>query len=246
MKLKYGAYLHGDNECEVTINREVWRDNTGKRRGYIERWSIRGKLLAAGADLVADLTTKINALITAYTSDGQDLVLYESDGVTETSHKLDTSASFGGVKVLNGPSFPSGRGAEYATYRDYTIFVEAKFTDATHDTISFVETISVSGTGDSRFIYIQPLKGKAVKQTVAKKSVVLVSQDGSAVGRTAYPTPPGPVSSTYEHKERRRITKKSPKREADATYREYEISWHYEFEKPSDFTSAQKTPSTWI
>lgn len=245
MILKYGTYTHGDCECAISISRETWRDGTGKRRGYLERWTITGRIFASGADLVANLTAQINAIETAYASDGSNLILYESDGTTPTGHGMTSSSMVGGVKV-SGPSFPSGKGPEYATYREYTITAEGKYESDTHEILSFGETISVSGTGGAKFIMLTPLDGAPIKQTIASKTPVVISQSGSAVGRSGYPTPPNPVSAINEHKDTRNIQKKNPERQADGTYKNYEITWQYTMEKTSDFTSSQKTPSTWI
>ncbi len=246
MILKYGTFTHVANSVSLVIDRQVWRDDTGRRRGFIETWTLAGRLLATGADLVGNLTTQINALIAAYDVDEQDLTLFESDGTTPTAHILDTSASTGGTRVLSGPSFPSGTGAEYATFRDYTIVVEAKFQDSTEETLSFTETISVTGTGGKRFVMLPVLRGRPVKQTVLERTPVMLTQSGTAVGRTAYPRPPDPISRQDERVDQRQIIRQSPKRDANGDLTEFEISWRYVFERAAKFSRRATTPNTFI
>jgi hypothetical protein len=244
MILHYGSYVHGQNEVGITITRETWRDDTGRRRGYVETWTINGRLRATGADLVGNLTTQIAALKTGYAADGGSLTLYQDNGSTPTGHTLVSSSCWGGIKV-DGPSFPSGQGAEYATYRDYTIravgYVEGTVAD---DIVSYVETIMVTGTGGQRFVHLQPLRGAPVQQITAQQTLVRVTQSGSAVGRTGYPLPPEPAGEAGSEKEdERSIGHKSPKRGADGEYREYETTWQYVFESavPVD----ELLPRTW-
>lgn len=245
MILSYGAYDHADGECDIGIVRTPWRDGSGRYRGRVETWTIHGRMFASGADLVADLTTKIGLLETAYGTDGSSLILYESDGFTETAHKLNDGTSAGGVRVISGPSFPSGAGPEYATHRDYTITVEAKYQTASETTVEFEESITSVGTGGSRFVIHTALTGPPVRQTVADYTPSTLVQEGRAVGRSGYPSVPAPASSSDEHVDRRRISRNSPKRLADGTYEDYEVSWHYEFEKTTAFSLAAGTPHAW-
>lgn len=245
MILHYGSYVHGQNEVGISITRETWRDDTGRRRGYIETWTINGRLKATGADLVANLTTQIAALKAGYASDGGNLVLYQDNGSTATSHALTSSACWGGVQV-DGPYFPSGQGAEYATYRDYVIRAVGKVEGTVADDIvSYVETITVTGTGGQRFVHLQPLRGEPVKQVVAQQTPVRVTQSGSAVGRTGYPLPPEPAEDPESEKlDEQMISHKSPKRGADGRFREYETTWQYVFESAAP-PRGDLVPATW-
>lgn len=238
MKLTYNSLTLTD--CfELQISRQVRRDPTGKRQGYTERWNVRGWL--TGADAAA-LTTAINSLKTAYGSDGHDLSLTTNASVA-TSHKLTDADSVDGVKITGGPSFPDGTGPEYANVRHFEIVAEADFDDVgLANLVSFQESVMREGTGGERWLTQTPLDGPVISQSVARYTPVVIVQAGSAVGLNSYPTPPAPLLPSSEHTDRRRIARKGPDRLADGSYRNFEISWQYEFETGA---GSDPTPSNW-
>ena len=243
MILKYGTrYTSYDGECELTISKMVWYDDAHRRRGYIEKWNIRGRLMASGADLEANLTTQLADLETQFGANGHDLTLYESDGVTETAHKLDSSAGIDGVRI-ESISYPRGSGAQYATHRDYEIVASLRVEDASNDVLAYTETISVMGTGGSAFVLRQPLRGRPIKQGVATHTPVRIIQQGSAVGRTAYPTFPRPLYPADLINPSRMRSRKAPKR-YNNSYREYEITWSYEMIRT--IRTGARSPDTWL
>lgn len=240
MYVKYGGYSHQNNECSIQIQREAWRDTDDVLRGYIERWTINGRMKAAGADLVADLTTDIGALKTAYATDGSDIGLYEDDG-TPTAHVLTSSGCVGGVRVITQPSFPVGDQAEYATYRTYTITLEGRVETAALGWLAYQDSISTVGTGEGEFVVRTPLVGDPVRQDTSTRTPVKIRQSGSATGRTSWPSPANPVLPAYEHKAARNVTYQSPKY-INGSYREYTVQWSYEFECTAMPSLSQRQP----
>jgi hypothetical protein len=122
MILRYGSYSHPDNEVIISISQRPTFNEIGLRSGYVASWSIQGMLQGSS---VSDLSTKIIALESAYGADGLDLVLYDSDGST-VRHAMRNTGSRTGVKILD-LSYPTGDGAEYVTFRTYTIQAEAEY-----------------------------------------------------------------------------------------------------------------------
>jgi hypothetical protein len=243
VKLKWGAYelAVSTGGFSLQLARTPRRGPTGTRIGYTERWTVQGWL--RGADPAA-LTTVINALLLAFSSDGQDLGLY-TDADVATSHVLTNASTIGGTRVIEGPSFPEGQGAEYANQRAFLVVVEADFEDAGAATLlAFQESISITGTGGARFVYHSPIFGPPIKETVSAYSTVTIVQSGSAIGRAAYPTVPGPLLSSDEHVERRQISRKGPERLANGAYRNFECSWTYEFELSGGSSNATN-PNYW-
>lgn len=241
LKLKIGSGYSLTNQSAVSITRTNRRDSTGRKIGYTERWEITGWLTGANASA---LTTAIGLLVAACV-DGADVGLYESGSPdVATSHILTSSSTIGGTR-LEGPKFPVGQANEYANQRTFTLTVEADFESAgiTGTLVSFQETVAITGTGGPRFVTQTPLDGPVISQTVSRRSPVVIVQSGSAVGFSSYPTVPGPLLGAGEHEDRRQVNYKSPERQADgATYRNYEVSWSYEFEVA---TSSVSAPHTW-
>lgn len=225
MILKYGAYAHALGEATIVISTSALATPRGGKIGQRERWEIAGFLQAATQ---ADLTRAIDALKAAYAIDGQELAIYLPDGVTRTSHVLGASRA----RVVSGPSFPEGRGAEYSTYRSYQIVIEADMPTWAAGAAPLVweESLSFSG-GGARFVYLTTLAGPPQRQRVAQATTFRVTQAGRAIGEVAYPAPSGPLWPAAEHIDQRRIERHSPRQpRAGGGWTEYEIAWHYAFE----------------
>ena len=241
MKLVYGGYALAISTggAAVSISGQPRRDSTGRMIGRTERWTIHGWLTGANA---AALTIVIDALKAAFAVDGLDLGLY-TDADVATSHVISSAATLGGVRVTETPSFPEGQGAEYANQRSFQVTLEADFeTGGLANLASFVETVSITGTGGPRFVTQVPLEGPAIAQVVSQASPVVITQSGSAIGLASYPTVPQPLLTSGEHVDRRRVEYKSPQRLANGAYRNYEVAWSFEFEEQA---AAAPLPNAW-
>lgn len=226
MIVSYGSHAHPDNQCAVTIDRDVWRDTEGVRVGYTERWTLRGLIFGDGT--VANLTSLIGTLEAAYAIDKQDLKLL--DGATATAHSLLNASCTGGTKVVS-VRYPKGEGPEYATYREFEIVVEGKVRSTTGLT-SYTETIGVVGTGGPEFVMRQPLQGQPIKQEVNTATPVQITQQGSALSDAGYPTPPACVMPASEHVMRRSVTHTLPRYD-NGSYVDYGTQWSYQMESES-------------
>lgn len=222
--LKYGSYAHQPGEASLQISKNWTYDEKKAKSLETRSWTIDGLLIGTS---VADMKTKIAALEAAYSTNGLDLILYQGDGVTETAHVLKSFGSEGGVRV-DSIDFPSSQGPEHLTYRTYRISVSADYAIVgRRELIFFHETVSTSGGGE-RHVWQETMTGPPVKQTVAKQTVYLATQSGSAIGNKAYPTVPRPLFP--EHQDGKvKITKDGPKEVAPGVYKEFQIAWEYNF-----------------
>lgn len=234
LQLQYGAYVHQPSEAEVIITSSAERSDRGLLLGLRERWHIRGFLQATDQ---ATLSTAINSLKTAYSQDDQTLGLYFSDTGSATSHVISPSNTMGGIKVIQPISFPVGKGAEYSTYRQYEVVLEAIVINSvqlsgTASTEEYDEGIAFTSTGGPRFVYLQTLYGTPVKQLVAQQTTQKVVQQGRAVGRFAYPTPSQPIWPDAEHVDLRQISYEAPTRSGNSgtQFTQWVVSWSYVFE----------------
>jgi hypothetical protein len=185
--LKYGAYRHDDNEVTVSISRSAIDSGNGRYIGVAHRWSITGQLLA---DTQAELATKVQLLESAYARWNRDLVLY-GDG-DRVLHALLNAGSTTGVRITDPVSYPDGTGAQWSTFRDYTIGATAEYPVTTGFVLrSFSEAISRSG-GHPRIVALECVNGPADIQMVAQRTAYRVQQSGSATAFRGKPTPPPP------------------------------------------------------
>lgn len=240
MYLKYGNYQHAVGEVSVVISKQGLFTETGIARGVRERWDIAGQLHAADP---AALTTAINAMAAAYAVQGQDVGFY-FEGGQPSSHFIDSSATNGGVRVVVPPSFPQGRGAEYSTFRNFSLAVEAEWLAADQAVLEWRETLSYSG-GGQQFAFLQPISGAPVKQVLRQATTYRATQSGQATGFQSYPAIPDPIWPTAEHLDQRQVTYSLPDRQGpagSATYTNYKVSWNYQFESASPLIGI---PTTW-
>lgn len=232
MYLRYGDYIHQVGEAAIVISKTSVLDEFGIKVGYKESWQIAGRLDGTDAN---DLTTKIAALETAYGVNGKDLRLLNSNG-TETAHKLINADSLTGVQIetLN---YPIGEGAEYTTFRNYTITATADYSimsgGGSNGTIAFSQVISIRGTGGPRKVVLETRNGPCVVQYVSQRTPIYITQSGSAVGYLAYPQPPNPIEPQWEDVERRDIRYEAPAvKSTGGRESEWRVSWTYSFSKP--------------
>lgn len=239
--LKYGSYTHEENELTISISKNTLFDSSGVPYAVIQNWNIEGWLFG---DDSSDLTSKIRALETAYSEHGKDLEFFINSA--KSAHTIKSSETVGGIKVINPPHYSKGEGAEYSTFRTYSITLEAEIPLDNNredgDTISFNESLQFVG-GGPRFVYLQTINGKPQKQQVAQSTPYKCVQTGSAVGYKGYPVAPPPMFPGDEHIDQRNITRKSPKKRGTGNqYTDYEISWTYNFESANKFGA---NPNKW-
>lgn len=241
--LAYGNFRHAQDECEVvrTITRDL--NVAGQTLTVRRRWDVRGQLQAA--DSVAVTRAKV-LLEAAYSRQFLPAVLYLNDGRT-VHDALTNRGSTTGVRVVAGPDFPVGRGAEGSTFLTYSLALEVAFEfsapanadgsggggqDATDPNRleSWTETISVTG-GGPRYAIVEVVSGAPVRQLLNEQTKVRVVQRGQAKGFRQYLAPPGPLFPAAENAAERVVEQSSPERpSAVGQPTGYPVSWTYVME----------------
>lgn len=225
--LSYGSYNHPEGEVTVRFRQRPLLSDVGLRIGDTHTWDISGVLQGSS---VGDLTTKINALVAAYSRNGENIGLFETGGIP-TAHYLNSNASQSGVKIISGPDFPDSSGGEYANKRSYEISVEADFvTSGVSNIVSWSETLSFSGGGPLE-VYVTVLRGPPQKQRLAQTTPYRVIQQGNAVGLLRAPSIPKPLFPGAQMR-LPEITETTPEFK-DGKVQNFAISWSYEFQSPT-------------
>jgi hypothetical protein len=215
--LSYGSFSSADAECTVSIRRKAEFDARGQRWLVRHTWQVSGFLQATGTALAE----AIAALEAAYSVDGNDLTL--------GPHSLISSQCLGGTRVIEPPYYPEGRGAELSTYRSYGITVEGMVLTGDGELKEWTETLSLSGDGSPRVIFLPVLNGPPVKQVVQQQTTYRGVQSGRAIGLSTWPTPPPPLFPDAIHGDQTRIDRTDPEWLAGDKVN-YAISWNYVFE----------------
>jgi hypothetical protein len=233
MYLRFGNYTHAVDEAAVVISKRRKINERGFPVGGTETWQIQGQL---NGNSVSDLTTKIQALEAAYAKGGQDIYLLD-DNYNQTAHYLRSSDTVSGV-VATAIVYPFQNGAEYTTFRNYSIEVQASYdidgggggaAGGQNNVVEFDQTTSWQGSGGPQFIVRTTRYGRPIYQQVARETPIMVQQTGSALGYRTYPVPPPPLYPNFEHVERRQITRQHPRIASREGEREFRINWSYSF-----------------
>ena len=233
MILKYGTYAHEIAECSLSISQPRQFNEAGQVAGITQRWIIDGRKEGTS---VADLTTKLAALEAAYSVNGQDLILFDVDGTTQTHHKIISADTIGGTRVVN-LEYPEGRNAEYSTFRTYRITVEADIWTldgvATIDSVgTYSANVDFTGTGGAKFVIRPTMSGAPVKQQIYAQTPVTCIQSGTKTGILGYPAADPPLYPTHEQFDRRQIKRSSTLQKGQPRYT---TNWSYTFLKSTAF-----------
>ena len=237
MIFKYGNYAHARDEVLLRTVEQGIFDSFGRRMGGQIEWTIIGTVIVADSQTLAQtqasLTTALNSLRTAYASDYLDAALYLDDGTTPTTHVLQSSTTFGGVKVAVPPSFlngPWGGRIEYSNRRHYYVVLKAEYRVG-EGLYSWQQDLSIQGTGGPVWRYSPQMSGSPQKQDpLQTASTFYYIQEGQAVGRKAYPAIDPPLFPSIEHQEQRIIKYSSPRDVVPGDEEMFPVSWRYVME----------------
>lgn len=209
MRAKYGSHWHDTSELGIRWESQWLFDAFRRRHGEVLRVTLIGVLRG---DTPAEITTKMNTLRAAYANDYQDFTLFLDDNTTPTAHQILNADSFGGVKVVAGPSYLNGPWSgrpEYAGQRSYYIILQAERRYGT-GLYSWKERLVIRGTGGAKWRYSPQITGDAQRQTLQTHTTFHYIQEGAAVGHDDYPVPPNPLFPSIEHEDERVITFETP------------------------------------
>ncbi len=240
MQLLYGSYAHAENEATVSIQSSRVLNDAEQSIETRTVWSIQGQL---HADSQAELITAIALLEAAYAVDYYDLVLLDNSG--NVAHALRNAGSTTGVRITQPPSYPDGRGAEFSTYRTYTIVAEASYRivppDGQSALVSFSETVSIRGGGPV-YAMVETVEGPAERQRIRNFSACRATQSGQAVGLFDYPPVPAPLFPDFLTEDPV-ISRTGPDKTGPNTLENYKVSWEYQFASPSQLFAL---PNVWV
>lgn len=239
MILGYGNYRHANGEVAIVIDKANVLNAAGIALSQEVRWNLQGMLVNQSGNPTT-LAGMIRNLENAYSVPNQDLVLFQPDGSTVSSHFLYAGSTLGGVRITKPVSYPQGTGPQGVTYRTYSIEIAALLPLGAETGLSeFHEEIQSSGGGPARGL-LEPLMGLPVEQLRKQNTIYRATQQGRAVGFGAYPTIPGPmwpqalITSPN-------ITMGSPQRVGNS-YINWPISWIYQYESANQLSGA---PNIW-
>lgn len=186
---RYGKYSHQVGEVDIARQRDILRDAAGSIIGRMHRWMIRGTLMADG---VASIDLAVQNLLGAYNTPVAYCGMYDTELGPIKSFWLQSNQCIGGIKVMSGPTFPTGAETQHVTQLDYTITLEATVPYVSDGVRDFQEQLAFSGGGPI-YTHLEPLYGLPVKVLAKQNTVYRASQRGRSTGWLSYPAAPPPV-----------------------------------------------------
>lgn len=223
MYVKLGTHQFADNTVTLrSLTSNYRRGSRGRVDRIVKRIVLNGDLIASSQ---AAIRTKIIAFEAAI-EDGRDIGLYHDDN-SKSAHFFDNAQSVSGVRVISF-GYPDGDASEYATARTFDLTLEAEFLPTSFDGLkSFREELTFQGNGGPRRVLIVTLNGIQA-QTTNPRTIQRISQIGSAVGISAYPSVPSPIFGKQQDNERHTIKKTGPTLDG-RLYTDYGVQWSYAF-----------------
>lgn len=224
MRLRYGSYWHGTGEVAVSIDRQAVESALGVPYEVVHTWTVRGRLLG---DTTAQVVAQLALLERAYAAWFRDAVLVDANGLA--CHALLNAGSTTGVKVVKPPSYPTGEGAELATYRDYTVVLQAAYPVSGRPVYrSFRESVRLWGGLPNRRM-VETLNSAPVEYVSGRRTPYRAAQSGTAVGYFDWPPVPAPLfgAGLLEGPDHPAEFASPEFREGRQT--DFAVSWSYQF-----------------
>jgi hypothetical protein len=205
--IKFGAYQHADNECDVT-SFNIQRMYSPRNKLFFQRYTLafQGHMCVTGQ---AAISAAIEELEAAYkirpggvngSAYGMDLDagLYLDTGVA-SAHFLKASTSINGVRVQSF-NYNKDEGGEFATGRSYAIVLQADYLNPESQIYSFSEQVQFIGNLGPKWELVPMFYGPPQVEFVHEMTVQHIIQSGEAVGIQAHPFIPGPLmADNYKH-----------------------------------------------
>lgn len=238
MYVSYGDYDHDNNECWYSIVRNARRSQTGYDMVRNTRITIYGVKKASS---VANLTTALTSLESAYQTQNQDLIFKDNDNSTELVHSIRSANTINGIFVVspvtyalsNIPSGPNwGSGTEYVRSRRFQVTLEyEELVSSAQEIVFWSETLRTIGDGGPEFAVQEAVTGTPQYQNTKQSTMFRVQQTGVAKGLTGYPiaaTPIWPSTPPFKRSQSWTVFK-TPEIWGRNRNLVYPVEWKYEF-----------------
>lgn len=191
MQAFWGRYPFPVNQAATTSSiRVITGDNLRPLRRVVTI-SVDATLDGTGQ---AALTAAEDACKLALAQSYQDFILKQDSGAASGT-RLINQESLSGVRVVSGPDFYDASNGEYVNQRKVRFTAEAVYVYPGSESaiVSWTETLSVQGDGGPDHVWRFPInKFDPFPQEVSRRSLIVTTQSGSAVGHVRYPDFPPP------------------------------------------------------
>lgn len=236
MRWKYGNFEHARKDVDVRVDASVEQSPRGDTIGTRYRIALSGSIFG---DNQSQLVTNIQALQAAYSVNGQDILFMFDDGTPTPDLSIRSQDCIGGVRVMKPPVLTPKSAAQYSTYWDYSIELEAvvRAQSSNSEVVwDFEERIEFTGTGGPQTFYVELKNAPAQAQRSRRYSMCQCTQSGTITGLNGYlrNRVPPPRFPSLLVPTSARISKQSP-RKINGEFTEFTIAYSYSFESNTPF-----------
>lgn len=202
MILRIGPGLFELNEVWFVPTQRMRIGQTGRYIYDEVQWTIHDIIVS---DSQANLTTAIQAREAALRNITGDVVFLESDGTTETAHKIPFAQTIEGIKarliqypggLRSGGQRVFGAGAEYLdssrTFRYLVTQISARIINVENE-IAFYQQSHRYNLGGTQFAVQGAFQGPPARFNIMQTAPNWAIQRGRIVGVTGYPAAPATV-----------------------------------------------------
>lgn len=236
MRWKYGNFEHARKDVDVRVDASVERSPRGDPIGTRYRIALAGSIFG---DSQSQLIQNIEELQAAYSVNRQDILFMFNDGTATPDLAIRSEDCMGGVQVTKPPVLSPRSPAQYSTYWDYSIELEAlvRTRPSNAEVVwDFEESIDYTGTGAPPTFWVELKNSPAQAQRPRRYSLCQCTQSGTITGLNGYlrnrippPRYPSLLVPTSA-----RISKRSP-RKINGEFTEFTLSYSYSFESNVPF-----------
>lgn len=231
MILKYRGTALPDNENWFQIIKRWHRAQTGITTHRTERWNITGVIVAASQSA---LETQIDSREALFKSGSGDLIWYQSDGTTETEHKITENETLNGIRIVDftwSDGLPGqwGAGPEYTFVRTYRVSLQADVLDSDGEIVFWSQTIEQIGTGGRDFSVQESLNSFPIVQFTNFATQFRARQHGMAIGLNGTPAAPGAIWPGSLDPRLSRVSSTTPQIIGAIKSIYWPIKWDYHF-----------------
>lgn len=233
--LSYNGYTHDPDSCWFTINRFGILGGINRLNKVRNVWTIHGRVNSAAGLSGTAAQNSVDTKVVAWENhvqDGGDLVFSLGSTMSLISRNCLEGTHVKEFSWLTGYDGVRGSGAEGLLRRSFKLVVYGDIlvtssTDITH----YQDSLAAIGSGGAKVVPVGALTGTVQAQQVQAYTPYYAIQSGSAVGLTAWPTPPLPVytgvSGVYYFPETLSVITKTPRNWGLNRNTGYEIQWNY-------------------
>jgi len=233
MYVKYGSFQFDPWEVGLSVRSEFVHSRRGFKQFQKVQYNLDGELCINSGQY--DITTRLNQIINAFSTDDQDIGLYHDNNSPSTHFMSTNTNNLTGNQVLYS-DFPVTEKGEYTSGRKFQLSIGALLYDPESLLIDHFDSLRrVSNAGPHWMWKSNPDRPTwgFWPEMVYPATMQTIVHSGYRVSMGAAPLPVVPLySPPFELNTRRIVDYKSPVRHPKG-YSEYRVDWTYIYQLPT-------------